>query len=89
MKFFEDLDERFELERGLNNCFAYDMVPSPKIIEATLRAARRLNDFALAVRIFEGIRDKVEKPSQYQEYVDEFKSLREELGILTPEELGY
>ncbi|GES73003.1 COX5A-domain-containing protein [Rhizophagus clarus] len=60
VKFFEGVDDRFELSRGLNNCFAHDKVPSPSVIEASLRAARRVNDFSTAVRIFEGLKQKVE-----------------------------
>lgn len=42
------------LKRNLNNAFAYDLVPSPSVVAAALKAARRVNDFATAVRIFEG-----------------------------------
>jgi cytochrome c oxidase subunit 5a len=42
-------------QRNLNNAFAYDLVPSPSVITAALRAARRVNDFPTAVRIFEGM----------------------------------
>jgi hypothetical protein len=42
------------LKRNLNNCFAYDLVPSPSVITAAVRAARRVNDFPSAVRVFEG-----------------------------------
>ena len=38
----------------MNNAFAYDLVPSPSVITAALRAARRVNDFPTAVRVFEG-----------------------------------
>jgi hypothetical protein len=41
-------------QRNLNNAFAYDLVPSPTVVAAALKAARRVNDFATAVRIFEG-----------------------------------
>jgi hypothetical protein len=41
-------------KRNLNNCFAYDLVPSPSVITAAVRAARRVNDFPSAVRVFEG-----------------------------------
>ncbi|KAJ1869747.1 Cytochrome c oxidase subunit 6, partial [Coemansia sp. RSA 486] len=40
VKFFENVDDQFELQRGLNNCFAYDLVPDVAICEAALRAAR-------------------------------------------------
>ena len=53
-KEFEGVNDVFELQRNLNNCFAYDLVPSPSVCTAALRAARRVNDFPTAVRIFEG-----------------------------------
>lgn len=79
-KFFESVEDTFELQRGLNNCFAYDLVPGAAIVESALKAARRLNDYPTAVRIFEGLKEKVENKSQYQAYLDEFASLRKELG---------
>lgn len=42
------------IQRNLNNAFAYDLVPSPEVLIAALKAARRVNDFPTAVRIFEG-----------------------------------
>ena len=42
-------------QRNLNNAFAYDLVPSPGVVTAALKAARRVNDFPTAVRIFEGL----------------------------------
>ncbi|KIJ13841.1 hypothetical protein PAXINDRAFT_170166 [Paxillus involutus ATCC 200175] len=85
--FFQGAQDLFEVQRGLNNCFAHDLVPSPGVIEAALRAARRVNDYATAVRILEGIKEKVENKHQYQAYLDELKPVREELGIHTKEEL--
>ncbi|KAH0837793.1 cytochrome c oxidase subunit VA-domain-containing protein [Lanmaoa asiatica] len=78
--FFQGAEDLFEVQRGLNNCFAQDLVPSPGVIEAAVRAARRVNDYATAVRIFEGVKEKVENKQQYQAYLDELKPLREELG---------
>ncbi|CAG8493157.1 3223_t:CDS:2, partial [Cetraspora pellucida] len=89
VKFFDGVDDQFELKRGLNNCFAYDLVPAPSVIEASLRAARRVNDFSTAVRIFEGVKQKVENSSQYNLYLEELKPIKDELGILTKEELGF
>jgi len=43
------------LQRNLNNAFAYDLVPSPSVLTAALKAARRVNDYPTAVRIFEGM----------------------------------
>ncbi|CAE7177747.1 unnamed protein product [Rhizoctonia solani] len=86
-QFFGQVQDLFELQRGLNNCFAYDLVPSPGVVEAALRAARRVNDYSTAVRIFEGIKEKVENKGQYEAYLNELKGIREELGISTKEEL--
>lgn len=44
------------VKRNLNNCFAYDLVPSVQVLSAALKAARRVNDFPTAVRVFEGMR---------------------------------
>lgn len=71
----------------MNNAFAYDLVPSPSVLQAALKAARRVNDFPTAVRLFEGVKAKVENKGQYQQYLDELKPLREELGITLKEDL--
>ncbi|KJX97108.1 unnamed protein product [Zymoseptoria tritici ST99CH_1A5] len=80
-KEFESVQDVFELQRNLNNAFAYDLVPSPSVIIAALRAARRVNDYPTAVRVFEGIKAKVENVGQYEEYVKELEGIRLELGI--------
>lgn len=80
--FFNQAEDLFELQRGLNNCFAHDLVPSPEVVEAAVRAARRVDDYSTAVRVFEGVKEKVENKGQYQQYLDELKPLREELGAL-------
>ncbi|KAF8514306.1 COX5A-domain-containing protein [Gautieria morchelliformis] len=87
VSFFQSAPDLFEVQRGLNNCFAHDLVPAPSVIEAALRAARRVDDYATAVRIFEGIKEKVENKGQYAQYVEELKGVREELGIHLKEEL--
>jgi cytochrome c oxidase subunit 5a len=88
VKFFDGVEDLFELQRGLNNAFAYDLVPAPSVIEAALKASRRVDDFATAVRVFEGLKDKVENDKQYKEYLDELAPIRSDLGILTKEELS-
>jgi len=50
------------------------------VIEAALRCARKVNDYATAVRILEGLRVKVENVGQYQAYIDELKPTIKELG---------
>jgi len=77
----------FELQRGLNNCFAYDLVPATNVVESALKASRRVNDFSTAVRIFEGLKEKVENKGQYAEYLKETEGIRKELGLQTKEEL--
>ena len=80
VNFFQSAEDLFEVQRGLNNCFAHDLVPAPAVVESALRASRRVNDYATAVRIFEGIKEKVENKIQYQAYLEELKPVREELG---------
>ncbi|KAL9052432.1 MAG: hypothetical protein Q9162_005401 [Coniocarpon cinnabarinum] len=84
---FERVSDVFELQRNLNNSFAYDLVPSTTVIVAALRAARRVNDFPTAVRIFEGIKAKVENKAQYDQYLEELEGVRKELGIELRESL--
>lgn len=85
--FFDGVDDLFELQRGLNNCFAYDLVPDTRVVESALRAARRVNDLPTAVRVLEGVKEKVENKTQYKQYLDELAPVRDELGIPTKEEL--
>ncbi|EPX75243.1 cytochrome c oxidase subunit VI [Schizosaccharomyces octosporus yFS286] len=85
--FFSTVQDQFELQRGLNNCFAYDIVPSSDVIEQAIRAARRVNDFPTAVRIFEGVKVKLPSKEQYAAYVKELKPVCEELGITLKEDL--
>lgn len=40
----------------MNTLVGYDLVPEPKIVEAALRACRRLNDLAIAIRILEAVK---------------------------------
>ncbi|KAF3406667.1 Cytochrome c oxidase subunit 6 [Talaromyces pinophilus] len=86
-KEFDAVQDVFELQRNLNNAFAYDLVPSVEVLSAALRAARRVNDFPTAVRVFEGIRAKVENEGQYKQYLEALEGLRTELGVPLQEEL--
>ena len=80
VSFFQSVEDLFELQRGLNNCFAHDLVPAPAVIEAALRAARRVDDYSTAVRILEGVKEKVENKKQYEQYLEELKGITSELG---------
>ncbi|OOG00039.1 cytochrome c oxidase polypeptide VI mitochondrial precursor [Aspergillus sclerotioniger CBS 115572] len=86
-KEFDGVQDVFELQRNLNNCFAYDLVPSVEVLTAALKAARRVNDYPTAVRIFEGVKAKVETPEQYKQYLEALEGLRQELGVALREEL--
>uniref|UniRef100_A0A3P9M6G0 Cytochrome c oxidase subunit 5A, mitochondrial n=1 Tax=Oryzias latipes TaxID=8090 RepID=A0A3P9M6G0_ORYLA len=83
-----DIDA-WELRKGMNTLIGYDLVPEPKILEAALRACRRLNDLASAIRILEAVKDKAGPHKEIYPYViQELKPTLDELGISTPEELG-
>lgn len=86
-KEFEQAYDLFEVQRVLNNCFSYDLVPAPAVVEKALRAARRVNDLPTAIRVFEALKYKVENEDQYKAYLEELKDVREELGVPLKEEL--
>ncbi|KAI9781223.1 MAG: Cytochrome c oxidase subunit 6 [Peltula sp. TS41687] len=86
-KEFDGVQDVFELQRNLNNAFAYDIVPNTDVVRAALRAARRVHDFPTAVRIFEGLKAKVQNVTEYNEYLEETKEDREEMGVPLKEEM--
>ncbi|KAM6426195.1 cytochrome c oxidase subunit 5A, mitochondrial isoform 1-T1 [Liasis olivaceus] len=82
-----NIDE-WELRKGINTLVDADMVPEPKIIDAALRACRRLNDFATTIRILEMVKYKAGRYKDIYPYViQELRPTLDELGISTPEEL--
>ena len=80
--------DAFEVQRGLNNCFAYDMVPPASVLEEALLAARRVHCLGTAVRMFGALRDKVTREEDYEAYLKVLKPVMDELGVVTPEALG-
>uniref|UniRef100_A0AAY4D6X6 Cytochrome c oxidase subunit 5A, mitochondrial n=1 Tax=Denticeps clupeoides TaxID=299321 RepID=A0AAY4D6X6_9TELE len=83
-----DIDA-WELRKGMNTLIGYDLVPEPKILEAALRACRRLNDLGSAIRILEAVKDKAGPHKEIYPYlIQELRPTLNELGISTPEELG-
>lgn len=73
----------------MNTLIGYDLVPEPNIIDAALRACRRLNDLASAIRILEAVKDKAGPHKEIYPYViQELRPTLTELGIPTPEEIG-
>jgi len=81
----------WECRKAMNDISGMDLVPEPKIIIAAMKACRRLNDYALAVRFLEAVKDKCgNKQKEIYPYIlQEIKPTLTELGIDTPEELGY
>lgn len=92
VKFFSQPDiDGWQVRKGMNDLLGMDLVPEPKIISAGLQACRRINDFALAIRWLEGCKDKCgnQKATIYPWLLQEIEPTLRELGINTPEELGY
>ncbi|RZF36803.1 hypothetical protein LSTR_LSTR014000 [Laodelphax striatellus] len=99
----EDFDCRFEayfskpdidgweVRQGINNLIGYDCVPEPRIICAVLKACRRVSDYSLAVRFLEAVKFKCggRVNAIYPYILQEIRPTLNELGVDTPEELGY
>uniref|UniRef100_A0A1B6CGT0 Cytochrome c oxidase subunit 5A, mitochondrial n=1 Tax=Clastoptera arizonana TaxID=38151 RepID=A0A1B6CGT0_9HEMI len=80
----------WEIRKGMNNLTGMDLVPEPKIIIACLKACRRVNDYAIAVRFLEAIKFKTIKHTDVYKYIiQEIQPCLDELGIDTPDKLGY
>ncbi|XP_064474726.1 cytochrome c oxidase subunit 5A, mitochondrial-like [Ornithodoros turicata] len=86
----KDIDG-WEIRKAMNDLQGMDVVPEPKIVIAALKACRRLNDFALAVRFLEAIKDKCGSKVKeiYPYIINEVRPTLTELGVNTPEELGF
>ena len=84
----DDIDS-WELRKGLNNLYGHDLVPEPRIVSAMLKAARRLDDLPMAVRILEAVKQKAAGDEKIYSYiVGEIRPTLDEMGLKTPEELG-
>ncbi|KAG7170947.1 cytochrome c oxidase subunit 5A, mitochondrial-like [Homarus americanus] len=81
----------WEIRKAMNDLCGMDLVPEPKIVIAALKACRRNNDFALAVRFLEAVKEKCggRVKEIYPYILQEINPTLQELGINTPEELGY
>lgn len=90
-KYFSRPDiDGWEIRKGMNDLLGMDVIPDPKIIVAALKACRRVNDYALTVRWLEGVKDKcLCDPSIYKWLLEEIKPTLTELGVSTPDELGF
>ncbi|KAJ3287205.1 Cytochrome c oxidase subunit 6 [Borealophlyctis nickersoniae] len=85
---FSTCEDDFELERGLNHIFATDWVPNLEVIVEALKAARRLNSFATAVRTVEALENKCGNDKHFQQYKKELQPLLDELGVPHVKEFG-
>lgn len=81
----------WEVRKGMNDILGMDLIPDPAIISAALKACRRVNDYALAVRWLEGCKEKCgpQVATIYPYLLQEIRPTLNELGVLTPEEMGY
>merc|ERR1712096_388175 len=86
-----EFDARYVAYFDRADICAMDLVPEPVIVASALRACRRVNDYSLTTRILEIIKIKcADKESEFWPYIlQELKPTLDELGILTPEQLGY
>lgn len=81
----------WEIRKGVNELYGYDLVPEPRIVNAMLRACRRLDDFAMAVRVLEMIKLKSDQSGDKEIYnyiIQSCKPTIDELGVSTVEEMG-
>lgn len=91
-RFFSRSDiDGWEIRKAVNDLQGYDLVPEPKIVIAALKACRRVNDYALAVRFLEAVKEKCgPKIGEIWPFMlKEVGPTLKELGVLTPEEMGY
>ena len=80
----------WEVRKAINDLAGQDAVSEPKVIIAALKACRRINDYALAIRFLESVRFKSQIDNSIYPYIlQEITPTLEELGIDTPEALGY
>ena len=81
----------WEIRKALTDLQGMDLVPEPKIIIAALKACRRVNDIALATRMLEAVKFKCgDRIAEIYPYIiQEIRPTLDELGISTPEELGW
>jgi len=94
INYFNRIDiDGWEIRKAMTELHHCDVVPDPQVIIAALRACRRINEYSLAVRFLEAVKFKC-GPAKNQKIlypwiINEIRPVLEELGITTPEELGY
>merc|ERR1712110_391879 len=81
----------WEYRKAMGDLAGMDLIPEPAIVNAALRATRRINDIALAVRTLEMVKGKC-LPNEKEVWpymLQEIQPTLDELGIPTPEDMGY
>uniref|UniRef100_A0A5K4ESP3 Cytochrome c oxidase subunit 5A, mitochondrial n=2 Tax=Schistosoma mansoni TaxID=6183 RepID=A0A5K4ESP3_SCHMA len=67
-----------------------DAVPPPEVVISGLKACKRLNDIALAIRFVESVKFKCKVAKGAWEWMkQEIEPTMKQLGLPTLEELGY
>lgn len=86
----KDIDG-WECRKAMNDLIGMDLVPEPAIIIAGLEACRRLNDYALALRWIEAVKNSCGPHVNeiYPYLLQEIRPTLMKLGVETPEEIGY
>merc|ERR1712018_37245 len=89
--FFNRADiDGWEIRKAFGDLAGMDLVPEPAIVAAALKACRRVNDYSLTTRILEVVKFKSQHNAEIWPYMlQELRPTLDELGISTPEELGY
>jgi len=81
----------WEYRKAMGELAGMDLCPEPTIVNAALRACRRINDYALAIRTLEVVKMKCSpNPQEMWPYMlQEIQPTLDELGINNLEEMGY
>jgi len=81
----------WEIRKLANDIQGGNEIPDPQVLCAFFRACRRVNDYALAIRVLEATKFKCGgQVKQFWPYImSQLKPTMDELGILSLEEMGY
>ncbi|CAH8500318.1 unnamed protein product [Schistosoma turkestanicum] len=76
--------------KWMQNLHLEDAVPPPEVVISGLKACRRLNDIALAIRFIESVKFKCQVCKGAWEWLQkEIEPTMKQLGLPTLEQLGY
>lgn len=89
---FDDCDiDGWWIRKHMTDLAGMDMIPHPLIIQAALRACRRVNDYALCVRFLELVKDHCGPHEEeiWPWILNQIQVVFVELGIESPDTLCY